>query len=251
MSVAIAVVAAVAIGAWWARRDSASGEPGTSRDREPSASATEDEAQQPGESAGEPERTELTSDTLRDESAGLMPSELEGIALGMTEAELRAERDGLARRNKQVDSSLRWLEEELSNDARVLYGLHPKSDRLAKVQVMSHMASLEGVQPHLTAMTERYGSPTGLWECPDTGGVPTLRFTWRKNVTTVSDVFLFYPGGAATTLYVAPSDSIADSLREGECRPTTLQRLKQNPPVATPQQLRSKQGRPAPAMPAR
>jgi hypothetical protein len=105
---------------------------------------------------------------------------------------------------------------------------------------MSKLPDAAALEPHLAAMTERYGSPTGVWRCPDTGGVPTLRFTWRGNITTVSDVLLIHPGGVSVTLYIAPSERIHESLRRGACRPTSREDLLASPPIAMPEQLRKK-----------
>jgi hypothetical protein len=65
-----------------------------------------------------------------------------------------------------------------------------------------------------------YGIPSGIWDCPRTGDVPTRRFTWRRAETAVSDVFLIAPNGRVSlTLYVTTSERTAYSLARSGCQP--------------------------------
>ncbi len=167
-------------------------------------------------------RREARRTRLREESGQLMPELLEGTYLGMSLDDARAARPGMApavgadnpeERDKVV------FEERFPNGARAMYVFDWDSDRLQRVQVLSLLPSVDALPAHLSAMNTQYGSPTGVWDCPDTGGVPTRRFTWRHGATTVSDVMLVYGGRVSVTLYVAPSAVIGRSLRMGHCHP--------------------------------
>ena len=177
---------------------------------------------------------------LGDESATLIPEMLSGVELGMSLDELRAARPAArAPARPASDPTKMFLEEQLPNGANVMYGLERRSRRLLQVQVLSRMPAVEGIAPHLTAMNEQYGSPTGIWDCPDTEGLPTRRFTWRRAVTTVSDVFLVHPGGVSVTLYIAPSEVIERSLRMSSCRPVRSREELETFPVATAEQIQA------------
>jgi hypothetical protein len=67
-------------------------------------------------------------------------------------------------------------------------------------------------------MIETYGRPTGVWTCPDRA-VPTRRFTWRRSLTAIMDVFLVYDGRVSITLYIAPAETIGASLQRARCAP--------------------------------
>ncbi|MCC6873556.1 MAG: hypothetical protein IT378_04535 [Sandaracinaceae bacterium] len=190
------------------------------------------------------EREARRDGAARSESADLMPDVLRGLALGMTLDEVRASRSaggaspsaiGASRGPGFGEPGLSALEEQLPNGARVVYGF--RDERLERLQVLSLLPSAEAIGPHLAAMNARYGTPTGAWDCPQTGGVPTRRFTWRHARTTVSDVFLIYGGRVSVTLYIAPSSVIAQSLARSSCRPISADELEVFP-VATPEQMR-------------
>lgn len=174
---------------------------------------------------------------LAEESAGLMPDVIRGIALGMTVEEVRQ-----ARASRMVPSSrhaggeLLMFEENLPNGGQVMYGFDRPSQRLVQVQILSLLPTPDAIAPHLAAMHERYGTPTGIWDCPDTGGVPTRRFTWRGATTTVSDVFLVYGERVSLTLYIALSEQIGRSLAMAGCQPVPRDRIDRFP-VATPEQI--------------
>lgn len=175
---------------------------------------------------------------LGEESAELMPEAVEGAALGMTKQELVEARPAASPSSRGHDDPTKsWMEEPLEGGAKALYGFEPVSKRLVRIQVMSRLPKVDAIKPHLTAMNERYGTPTGVWRCPNTGGVPTLRFTWRRNVTAIADILLIHTGGISLTYDIAPSETIGNSLRKADCRPTSPEDLEKFPPVATPEQL--------------
>lgn len=186
------------------------------------------------------ERREQAMGWLQDvqsESRDLMPPMLEGIGLGMGLDEVRGQRgEGLQPSRNREEGKI-WMEEHLRNGAQILLGFEASSRRLIQVQVLSRVP-VEAIGPHLTAMSEQYGSPTGIWDCPNTGGLPTRRFTWRKNHTTIADVFLVHPGGISITLYIAPTETIGNSLRIAACRPIQSREDLGNFPIATPEQVR-------------
>jgi hypothetical protein len=220
-------------GAWWW-----SGRESERLEHEEAERASEREAQR----AAHEER-------LHEESRRLMPELLEGVYLGMTLDEARRARPHMrpemtAQNPEERDTVV--FAEHFANGARAMYVFVRETDRLQRVQVLSLLPSVEALPPHLAAMNAQYGTPTGLWDCPDTAGVPTRRFTWRHGETTVSDVILVYGGRVSVTLYVAPSAIIARSLRMGTCRPITSAEELDQFPVASPEQVDGARGRTAP-----
>lgn len=168
------------------------------------------------------DRDERTRARLRRESERLVPPLLEGIHVGMSLEDARRARPAmvpdLQSPNPEARSTL-VFEERLANGARAVYIFARRDRRLERLQVLSLLPSTSAITPHLAAMNEQYGAPTGVWDCPDTGGVPTRRFTWRHGELTVSDVFLVHEGRVSVTLYIAPSAVIERSLRMGACQP--------------------------------
>ena len=175
---------------------------------------------------------------LREEATSLMPEVISGVALGMTREEVREVRGAneVPPAHPREVPALDFLEEQLANGGEVVYGFDRQSGALAQVQVLSMMPTLQGIAPHLAAMNERYGTPTGVWDCPDTGGVPTRRFTWRHAEVTVSDVFLVYGDRVSLTLYVTSTESTAASLQRSRCHPVPREQLDRFP-VARPEAL--------------
>jgi len=193
-----------------------------------------------GESAEDGERAEAWQ-ALERESRELMPELLDGLALGMPiervqQLRPRAQRNAATASNPQTPG-LTFLEEDLRGGARAVYGFEVDSRRLQRVQILSLLPTQDAIAPHLAAMNERYGSPTGIWTCPNTGGVPTRRFTWRHGRTTISDIFLVYGGRVSQTLYIAPSGVALVSLRRAGCRPVQNREEAQTFPVTTPEQM--------------
>lgn len=160
------------------------------------------------------------------ESRQLVPEVLRGVELGMTVEELtrlrphaRTTRQGRGA-VRRTDDPYDWLQEDLSSAARALYAFDEEEGRLVQIQVLSLVPGSEAIPPHLTAMNEQYGRPTGVWDCPRTQELPpTRRFTWRRAFTAVQDVILLYQGRASITFYLAPSEEIERSLRRARCVP--------------------------------
>lgn len=221
---ALGLAAAASAGAWWWT------------EREADRARAEAEAR----AAARAEREERREERLREESRRLMPDLLEGIYLGIPLAEARRARP---RMTPQIDNSSPELanrvvfEERFPNGARAVYVFERETNRLERIQVLSLLPNVEALAPHLAAMNEQYGSPTGVWDCPQTGNVPTRRFTWRHGETTIADIFLIYGDRVSVTLYIAPSDVMAQSLRRSACRPVESREDLERFPVATPEQL--------------
>lgn len=175
----------------------------------------------------------------REESMALMPPPLRGVALGMDLEEVRAVGHNLERSTSRPPAGMHldMYEERLENGAQMMFGFSDSTGHLQQVQVMSMLPRLDAIALHLSAMNEQYGTPSGVWDCPDTQGLPTRRFTWRHSQTAISDVFLVYNDRASLTLYIATVDTIARSLRMGQCTPVPRERLDQFP-TASPEQIR-------------
>ncbi len=158
-------------------------------------------------------------ETAAEESRGLVPELIGNVSFGMTEEELAAARPNADATDSRTDTEKFWYQEMFSIGAQAMYGFDTDSRRLVQIQVLSRLPNGSAVGPHLAAMHDTYGVPTGIWHCPDTGGVPTRRFTWRRGVTTIMDILLAHAGGVSQTLYLAGSEVIEGSLRQGGCRP--------------------------------
>lgn len=180
---------------------------------------------------------------LERESKALMPPPLEGVSLGMRQDEVRRLRPAIGPARTQGDPDKTFFEEQLPNGATVIYGFQKRGLRLTQIQVLSLLPNVEALGPHLTAMNETYGSPSGVWDCPDAEGVPTRRFTWRRSLVTVADVFLIFRGRISVTLYVAPSEVIGASLARARCTPVSRDRIGQFP-IATDEQMTAHGGVP-------
>jgi len=224
----LAALAALATGAVWTF--------GAFEDAEVSARATAARARAEQHERERDERWQR----LSEESAALMPQMLEGLELGMSLDAARRARPRMA--PKTIDANpnepgLVMYEERFPNGARGVYAFERDSQRLQRIQVLSQLPNGEAIAPHLQAMNEQYGTPTGVWDCPRTGSVPTRRFTWRHGQTTISDVFLVYGGQVSVTLYVAPTAVIGRSLRMAQCHPVRDRGQLGRFPVASPQQM--------------
>lgn len=197
-----------------------------------------EERREEAERARFAERAEQWHERLRAESGRLMPEVLGDVVLGMDVEALRAERPRARLERERTDPQKFFWEEQLGNGAQVMYGFDKVSSRLLHVQILSRMPTPEAIAPHLTAMNETYGTPTGVWDCPDTEGVPTRRFTWRGDVTSMADIFLLHESGISVTLYIAPTEVIHRSLMMSGCRPLESADQLEVFPVATREQLR-------------
>ena len=129
---------------------------------------------------------------------------------------------------------------DLPNGARVMYGLDDDSDRLVQVQILSLVPSVQAIAPHLAAMHERYGPPTGIWDCEPEGGLPTRRFSWRRERVAIADVLLVYGDRVSITLYVTTPERMGASIYRSSCRPTPTDQVERFP-TASPEQVQAAQ----------
>ena len=99
----------------------------------------EEAAREARREAREAEESEARAE-LREESAGVMPEMLEGVALGETVEEVRSARPrgAVAPSTSRSDPELMLLEEHLPNGAEVMYGFNRGDGRLAQVQFLLH-----------------------------------------------------------------------------------------------------------------
>ena len=175
--------------------------------------------QRRAEEQRETEREERWFEVAAEESRTLIPELLSGVILGMSVEELTAVRSSAEATQSRTDDQKFWYQENLPIGAQAMYGFDEDSERLVQLQILSRMPDGEAAGLHLAAMHDTYGVPTGMWHCPNTGEVPTRRFTWRRGVTTVMDILLAHGGGVSQTLYIASSEVVERSLRQGQCRP--------------------------------
>ncbi len=208
--------------------------------REPEVIET-DPVELEAEQAEERRQRDERWEAIGAESRELIPGIIDGVELGMglTQAQQRRPRmaSNAATATNPENPGLRFMEEDLPNGARAVYGFEIESQRLQRIQILSLLPSADAIGPHLAAMNETYGTPTGIWSCPNTGGIPTRRFTWRHGRNTVSDVFLVYNGRVSVTLYIAPSGVIFASLRRANCTPVTSREDAAQFPVTTEEQM--------------
>lgn len=181
-------------------------------------------------------------DDARQESRQALAGVLDGVALGDTLAEVRAARPDHAVEPARAhsDPGFHLFQEHLPNGAQVIYAFDEESDRLARVQLLSLLEGAEGFGPHVAALTDRYGPPTGLWDCTDDTGLSTRRFTWRQEHVALADVMLVYGSRISLTFYVTTNEQMARSLRRSGCRPTSREQIDQFP-IMTPEQIRAAQ----------
>ena len=222
VSAAVLVLATLA-GLWWWRAEE-------TRRREISAERAE------ARRSARQERADRLLLRLREESADLMPAPLEGLALGMTLAEVQAART-LQPKLGQADPEKVFFEETLDSGASVVFGFVRETETLAQVQVLSVINSPEAFRGHFLAMVDRYGRPTSLWDCPGGDGLPTRRFGWERSRTAISDIMLIYGDRISLTLYIAPLETMGESLRKAACRPVQNEAQLMDFPVATPEAL--------------
>jgi hypothetical protein len=176
---------------------------------------------------------------VRTESRGLLANVVPGVELGADVAALIAARpaDAVRESTSRVDPGFTLYEEALPNGAQVMYAFEARSGRLARVQALSQLESVESIAPHLTMMRESFGPPTGVWDCRDPSGIATRRFTWRGTNVGLADILLVYGGRISLTLYVTTNEQMVSSLERARCTTVTPEQLEQFP-TTSPAQIR-------------
>jgi hypothetical protein len=158
----------------------------------------------------------------------------------MSLPELRALRAGLEPYPEVADPGVTRWSERLSDGGQAIYAFDERTAHLLELQLLGMLPSVHGLPAHFAALNAAYGTPTGIWDCPETGAVPTRRFTWRGAHATVSDVLLVHDERVSMTLFVTTNARMDASLRRAHCvpaNPAALDRV----PVATPEQVRALQ----------
>ncbi len=154
------------------------------------------------------------------ESTSLLAPSLKNVYFGMTQPQLQTARPRAVRQPKADEPRFFMIDEALSANERALYGIDKNNLTLAKVQIAGRLASLEDVPPRIALMQSRYGTPTGVWDCPTAPGQqPTRHFMYQRSALGVMDSFLMVGDQIAVTLYVAPLAILERSLDLAHCTP--------------------------------
>lgn len=167
-------------------------------------------------------------------SARLMPPGFAGLRLGMSAVDLRRTRpnahlDPRAR----TDGRALWEESDESG-ARVLYLLSTATQTVVQVQFASRLESQAGLATHLSALRDRYGTPTGVWDCPETEEAPPLRrFTWRSQGASLMEAILLYQNTVSLTLVIGTNADLGDALTRSRCQPVRTPEQLERFPVAS------------------
>jgi hypothetical protein len=178
-------------------------------------------------------------DELRTESRELLAGVIGGVELGMDVASVIAARprDAVEASTSHVDPGYELYEEHLPSGAQVMYAFDQDAHRLVRVQALSQLDTTEAIPPHLAALNDRYGAPTGIWDCHDAGGFATRRFTWRRSHVGLADILLVYGDRISVTLYVTTNEQMGRSLERARCAPVTVDHIDQLP-TTSPDQIR-------------
>lgn len=215
---ALIVIGALTAGAWWLIDGSAS----TTGSANADAGAGAPREAQGDAGATRPRVSGLTAaatlQQIGEASQRLLPEDYNGIFVGMRLSELRTVRRGM-QRSQQARAQGQLWEEDDSSGARVLY-LISQSELLEQVQFMSRLEGTSELAPHFTALQQRYGAPTGVWDCPETDEAPPLRrFTWRREGASMMEAVLIYGNTVSLTLVVAATEDVGAALQRSRCAP--------------------------------
>ncbi len=228
LALALLVIGSLAAGAWWLI------ERGGGPVAEP-----ERDGGVPSEQPIDAARSAMTEGQARSElqrigevSQRLMPEGYQGVFLGMSLPDLRAERRRIQRESEaRPDGQQLWAEDDPSG-ARVIYLVSPRG-LLTQVQFMSRLDGTEGLAPHFAALNQRYGRPTGIWDCPESADTsPLRRFTWRREGASVMEAVLIHGQSVSLTLIVSPTEDVGAALQRARCEPVRTPEQLQRFPVA-------------------
>jgi len=181
------------------------------------------------------EREAHRVEEMRTESSVLLGDVLPGVELGTDLDAVHVVRPAVTHSDSRVDSGFELYDERLANGAQAIYAFNARSRLLERVQVLSSLEGIQGIAPHLAAMRDRYGTPTGIWDCTDEGGIRTRRFTWRGSHLGLADVVLLYGSRVSLTLYVTTNEQMARSLQRAGCVPTPPDQIDHFPTAAAAQ----------------
>lgn len=180
---------------------------------------------------------------IAETSHGLMPEGYEALYISMPfdhlqrlRPNIRRERGALGQRD---DGQEVWAEDD-PGGARVVYLVSAGGQLLTQVQFMSRLDRAEELDPHFRALQQRYGQPTGVWNCPETPTAsPMRRFTWRREGASLMEAILIHGSSIAVTLVVAATGDVGAAVQRAQCQPARNAQEIANFPVA--QQLRGTQ----------
>jgi hypothetical protein len=219
LGAAIVVIGAMTAGVWLAIN--ASDPPASSADASTSASSAANETERdagvaPRRMSGNAAAAAMQQ--IGEASQRLLPEGYNGIFIGMSLRDLRQVRRAIQRSNQPRPNGQVWEEDDASG-ARVVYVLS-SNELLEQVQFMSRLDNPDELGPHFSALQQRYGTPTGIWDCPETEEAPTLRrFTWRREGASMMEAVLIYGQTVSITLVVAPTEDIGAALQRSRCAP--------------------------------
>ncbi|MEI8254447.1 MAG: hypothetical protein WCJ30_02120 [Deltaproteobacteria bacterium] len=165
------------------------------------------------------------------QSRGLMPEGYAGLYLSMPLDELRRLRPRIQRDGRPRPDAIEVWEEDDPNGAHVIYLVSPVASLLEQVQFASRLDDARQFPAHLQAVTARYGTPTGIWDCPQTEEAsPVRRFTWRHEGASVMEATLIAGDRVAVTLVVASNEDIGNALTRSRCESVrTVEQLERLP----------------------
>ena len=168
-------------------------------------------------------------------SATQMPKPLQGVFLGMDQAELRAVRPAALRREEADREQHYVFDEDLGAQGRALYIFSKDNATLSQVQLAQRLADDVAVAARFERLQAEYGPVSGVWDCFSTGQLPTRRFSWLRGGVGIMDVILLLGEQALATLYLASLSDMQDSLSTAGCEPTPPERFGKYPVVPTPE----------------
>lgn len=178
---------------------------------------------------------------LAEASRELLSHDLPGVKLGMGLPEVLAVHSRLKRR-AQADIETFKVFEEPFNDKKgsALYffdGARGGIGALMRVQVATTVKGLEAIVERVLETQKRLGPPSGVWDCPATGGqVPTRRYSYKRGAASALDVYTLMGDNAAATYYVSSTRQIKSSIKEAGCVETPPERAHKFPLAGPPTQ---------------
>ncbi len=168
-------------------------------------------------------------------SAAQMPKPLQGVFLGMDQAELSAVRPAVQRRAAADRERHYVFDEDLGKQGRVLYIFSKESAKLAQVQLAQRLADDFAVSARFERLQAEYGPVSGVWDCLAAGQLPTRRFSWLRGEIGVMDVVLLLAEQPHATLYLASRSDMQESLSTAGCVATPPERFSKYPVVPPPE----------------
>jgi hypothetical protein len=164
-------------------------------------------------------------------SAAQMPKALQGVFLGMDQAQLSAVRPEARRQSAADRDPFYVFDEALGAQGRALYMFSKESATLAQVQLAQRLGDEVAVGARFERLQAEYGPVTGVWDCMAPGQLPTRRFSWLRSGVGVMDVVLLLGEQSLATLYVASPGQMQESLASAGCVATPPERFSKYPAV--------------------